>query len=199
MKIFSGKFKNQKKGSLQLSINAIVILILAITLLGLGLGFIKGMFKGTLGKLTKIEQQLGEEERKTLLDSSAEITFLTSRVQVEGRETELNLAIRNNRPNWLNFAVLEGFSCFDAIGKEAAENAGDWITFETYETRIIEATKSDIIPLKVSVSPDAKPTIYSCMLDLKLLGEGNTRSDIADYAGGPQDYSTKIFEIEYKK
>ena len=33
-----------KKASLELSINAIVILVLAITMLGLGLGFTKGMF-----------------------------------------------------------------------------------------------------------------------------------------------------------
>ena len=33
-----------KKGSLELSINAIVILIMAITMLGLGLGFMKGLF-----------------------------------------------------------------------------------------------------------------------------------------------------------
>ena len=33
-----------KKGSLNLSINAIVVLILAITMLGLGLGFMKTMF-----------------------------------------------------------------------------------------------------------------------------------------------------------
>ena len=39
-----------KKGALELSINAIVIVILAMTLLGLGLGFVRGMF----GKITGI-------------------------------------------------------------------------------------------------------------------------------------------------
>ncbi len=47
MKVFGPKLK--RKGSLQLSINAIVILILAITILGLGLGFIKKQF-GSLGE-----------------------------------------------------------------------------------------------------------------------------------------------------
>ena len=36
-----------KKGAFQLSVNAIVVLILAIVLLGLGLGFVKGMFGKT--------------------------------------------------------------------------------------------------------------------------------------------------------
>jgi len=46
MRIFGPELR--KKGSLELSINAIVILILAITILGLGLGFIKKQF-GALG------------------------------------------------------------------------------------------------------------------------------------------------------
>lgn len=40
-----------KKGALELSINAIVILILAITMLGLGLTFIRGIFKQISAKV----------------------------------------------------------------------------------------------------------------------------------------------------
>ena len=36
--------RNRKKGSLELSINAIVVLVLAITMLGLGIAFTKGKF-----------------------------------------------------------------------------------------------------------------------------------------------------------
>lgn len=36
------KFKNSRKGSLELSVNAIVILVMAIAILGLGLAFIRG-------------------------------------------------------------------------------------------------------------------------------------------------------------
>ena len=50
MKIFEVS-KCRKKASLNLSINAIVVLILAITMLGLGLGFIRSMFKGATSKL----------------------------------------------------------------------------------------------------------------------------------------------------
>ncbi len=43
----------RKKGSLNLSMNAIVILILAITLLGLGLSFMRGLFKQMEGKVNE--------------------------------------------------------------------------------------------------------------------------------------------------
>ncbi len=48
MKIFA---VGRKKADLSLSINAIVILILAITVMGLGLTFIRGLFKGATEKL----------------------------------------------------------------------------------------------------------------------------------------------------
>ena len=49
----------RKKGSLNLSVNAIVILILAITMLGLGLGFVKGMFGKVSGQL---EEKISQEQ-----------------------------------------------------------------------------------------------------------------------------------------
>ena len=43
-----------KKGALELSINAIVILIIAITMLGLGLGFVRGMFGKASGQFEEL-------------------------------------------------------------------------------------------------------------------------------------------------
>lgn len=45
-------FKN-KKGSMEMSINSIVILVMAMALLGLGLVFIRGMMGGATAKLGK--------------------------------------------------------------------------------------------------------------------------------------------------
>ena len=57
--------KQNKKAALELSINAIVIVVLAMTLLGLGLGFIRGMFN-KINPLTdttfeKISEQLNTD------------------------------------------------------------------------------------------------------------------------------------------
>tara|TARA_Y100000310_G_scaffold183350_1_gene183475 strand:- start:2455 stop:2994 length:540 start_codon:yes stop_codon:yes gene_type:complete len=54
MKLKRGFDMRRKRGSLALSINAIVILILAITMLGLGLTFIRGLFTSAEGKITEI-------------------------------------------------------------------------------------------------------------------------------------------------
>jgi hypothetical protein len=47
-------FKNKKLASLHLSINAIVILILAITMLGLGLGFMRNIFGKATEEFTRV-------------------------------------------------------------------------------------------------------------------------------------------------
>ena len=46
-------YHKRKKASLNLSINAIGILILAITMLGLGLTFMRGLFKQMEGKVSE--------------------------------------------------------------------------------------------------------------------------------------------------
>lgn len=113
-KIFSGR--RAKRGSLSLSINAIVVLILAITMLGLGLAFIRGLFGGAVQKLTDIYGSLGEEDKKTLMASQEPISFLQSDIKVSGREVNVPFAIRNVRGDKLGLRIKDNFFCFDAIG-----------------------------------------------------------------------------------
>ena len=196
--------KSSKRGSLQLSINAIVILILAITMLGLGLSFIKGIFGGTVSKLKGIEKQLAEEERKTLSESYNEVTFLQTRIEIEGKSKSFNFAVRNNRAYDVNYLILgtdpvtgdSTMRCFDALGKEAKIKLladPSLINFETYETRFVDAGKSDIIPLKMNIKAAADPSIYSCEFSLYI------ESAEAEPAAAGTLYSKKRFEIEYKK
>ena len=56
----------QKKGALNLSINAIVILILAITMLGLGLAFMRNIF----GSATKEFEEVSLIVKKSFINSS---------------------------------------------------------------------------------------------------------------------------------
>ena len=113
-KIFSRQ--HSKKGSLSLSINAIVVLILAITMLGLGLAFIRGLFGGAVGKLQEIYAGLSEEDKKTLEASQEEISFLQSDIKVSGREVTTPFAIRNIRADKIGLRIKNNFYCFDAIG-----------------------------------------------------------------------------------
>ena len=75
-----------KKAAMELSINAIVILIIAITMLGLGLGFVRGMF----GKIsTQVEEQVAQEPEPPIPTSDNPITMSRESIVTKAGEDEI--------------------------------------------------------------------------------------------------------------
>ncbi|MBI2576611.1 hypothetical protein HYV84_05330 [Candidatus Woesearchaeota archaeon] len=75
--------RNGKKGAIELSTNAIVVLILAVVMLGLGLGFVRGLF----GKATQnIESIVGQEPDPPTPTSSNPVTLSRENVIVQAKE-----------------------------------------------------------------------------------------------------------------
>jgi len=188
MKIFEPRM--HKKGALTLSINAVVVLILAITMLGLGLGFIRGMFGSTIEQFQALAGQLEQEDRNSLEQSPSEVTFLTSKIKMSGRSKTIYFAVRNNQADALVFEIKNSFNCYDAISSDARSEAANWITFDTYEERTIAGTDSSVMPLTVTIKPAALPTIYSCKLEIPFPGGAE---------GTDENYARYEFEIEYSK
>ncbi len=92
-------FKHNKKAALELSITAIVVLIIAITVLGLGIGFIKKQFgAGTelVGKeLSNIKEQLKEQVR-----TGGELLVFPAPDQVSvGKPENVFVGVRNTAAN----------------------------------------------------------------------------------------------------
>lgn len=86
-----------KKAALELSITAIVVLIIAITVLGLAIFFIKNLFKGGTeiftGELAKIKDQL----RKNL-EESGDLVVFSKGTELEakrGEKVNFYLGVRN--------------------------------------------------------------------------------------------------------
>src|SRR3989338_5769409 len=84
-----------KKASLEMSIQAIVVIVIALTVLGLGLGFVKGTFKDigetSKGVQAKIKEQILEDLRV-----SGKKVSITSQVNLErGKEALENIGIVN--------------------------------------------------------------------------------------------------------
>jgi hypothetical protein len=69
-----------KKGALELSINAIVILIIAITMLGLALGFTRGMFGKASGQF---DEMISTEAEPPTPSSSEPLTFSKEKIITE--------------------------------------------------------------------------------------------------------------------
>ncbi len=88
--------RHSKKGALELSINAIVVLILAITMLSLGLAFMKGLFKKTTGQLEQVGEDIKNQMIEQLRTSSAKLTLNQEDITLKRGETrEIYFGIKN--------------------------------------------------------------------------------------------------------
>ncbi|MCX8147382.1 MAG: hypothetical protein N3D84_02855 [Candidatus Woesearchaeota archaeon] len=88
-----------KKASLELSINAIVIIVLAFVLLGLGLGFIRGQFKQITGTTGQVQEQVKQQILEDLRTGDKKLSFPTQRVQIDKKSTmDLAIGIKNTKP-----------------------------------------------------------------------------------------------------
>ncbi|MFH1408697.1 MAG: hypothetical protein ABIH34_02215 [Nanoarchaeota archaeon] len=114
MSLFKGgQRKAPKRGSLSLSINAIVVLIMAITMLGLGLGFIKGMF----GKVSQnVEQMIAQEADAPRADSSHPITVSNEyKIIIAGEDQVMKVGVYNTEVTPLTGFYPEITTCTGAI------------------------------------------------------------------------------------
>lgn len=107
------QFKMHKKGALELSINAIVIIVIALTLLGLGIVFVRNMMTdiGDISKGTfqKIEEQLNTDLATSdvpLLFSKSQLTLQRGQISLEG------FGVRNDEPATIKYGIkLEIVDC----------------------------------------------------------------------------------------
>ena len=153
-----------KKGGLQISINAIVILILAITVLGIGLGFIRGMFQQTIGQLGEVSKDIENDMIDRLRDSNERLVLREENVEVKkGREKTIYFGVRNEEDMVgsaaISFNVL--FECTDVM-----EDSGGDIThidFNVFsKTKYLERDEITVMPAIIKVSPNAVATTYMC-------------------------------------
>jgi len=96
-----------KKGALELSINAIVIVILAMTLLGLGLSFVRGIFKNFTGTTNSAMVQMQEQVMEDLRSGDKKLSFPSSEVEVQaGDEDIVVIGIKNTNPSYMYFDIV---------------------------------------------------------------------------------------------
>ena len=101
--IFHG---SNKRGSLEISIQAIVIVVLAMTLLGLGLGFIRGMFKNITGTTEDVTEQVRQKILDDLIQGDKKVSFPRTDVTIDkGGAIVLTVGIRNKKDTPLHYRM----------------------------------------------------------------------------------------------
>ena len=92
------RYKN-RKASLELSIRAIVIVILAMTLLGLGLGFIRTMFKDISGITTDVSEQIRQQILDDLITNDKRVSFPKTQILIDKGGSEIIMGGMMPPPN----------------------------------------------------------------------------------------------------
>ena len=161
------------KASLEISIQAIVIVVLAMTLLGLGLGFIKGLFKDIGGTTTAVSAQIKEQIEGSLRRSDEKISFPSSQIAMNRGDSQvLGVGIKNQYGSALSYKL--GFTILsvpDNHGTRAAVPADQtevegWFQFGKGITYVLNPVEIDVRNIKLDLPKGATPGSYFMTFDV---------------------------------
>jgi hypothetical protein len=171
--------RKSKKGDLSLSINAIVILILAITMLGLGLAFMRNIF----GSATKEFEEVGGTVKKQMIDQMKESSKIVdlSRPKVElkaGESTQVFIGFKNDGNDVKHFLIKSPTSTppstktptpLGGIDKcnlvKGGENKQVYLEFKGVETQVL---KGDVVVLPINVKTTSDVEQDTCFYELEV-------------------------------
>jgi len=144
-----------KKASMELGINAIVILIIALALLGLAMAFITNLFKGGQSKLGSL---IDRTDLPVHADATNSLVFDNSDVTVKaGKNTKVVISVYNSDFG-ANDVLVELMGCVDSTNTEV--EAG-FITLAAPVQQIPLGTDGGYKAI-ITVSGDANPDNYIC-------------------------------------
>jgi len=206
-------FRN-KKAALQLSINAIVVLILAITILGLGLGFIKSQF-GSLGEqFSSVSAEIKSELINKIKDSGELLSFNKVELQVKiGKPETFYVGVKNTAnniedPDNPNVCFTTEIRCLQGLTDPCIEGLNDVLVggvdgglkdgdgplygtwFTVFKAVNIKSGDTGVYPIKIQIA-SAKPGTYLMVFNVyKYTG------DCADGNHEDKPYQSKEFFVE---
>ena len=182
-----------KKADLRLSIRAIVILILAITMLGLGLAFIRGTFLKTTEQFAEVagavEEQIVEE-----------IKSKTQKLYIRG-EPEIVMKRGETKRTFYGLAnILDDDNtfkmyprCTKSIGGLTEDEIS--ITLGVIDTEEVVAGELVILPFIITIGTDAKLDTYSCEMTITTLEP--TGAPIVTETGETRTFTFSADEAPY--
>ncbi|MDO8741052.1 MAG: hypothetical protein Q7J54_05775 [Candidatus Woesearchaeota archaeon] len=162
----------RKKGALELSINAIVILILAITMLGLGLGFMKKTFGGVTEQFGEVSDQMRKDMTERLKESGKKIDVDANIFDMKTSDQKtVYLAVKNDYDSAQKFDICTedngaATGCTLPTGQtldcQHIDDSAtcDSISIETVKDMFIEDGEVAVIPVLVKVDSNAVRTTF---------------------------------------
>ena len=186
-----------KKASLEISIQAIVIVVLAMTVLGLGLGFIKGMFSSITGVTSGTFDKIADQLQKDLVSSNEKLVFSQTKVAIErGKSLLLGWGIKNEGNQRLNYWAE--FSAVKCPGPHPCPSVDElnskWFIFKYKPSPgqgnspyTVGAAENTVVRVELSVPQTSGVDTGLYLIDLSIYDGDNPDTTTNKYA------STDIF------
>jgi hypothetical protein len=185
MRIFA---RYNKKGSLELSVNAIVVIVLAMTLLGLGLGFVRNQFAKIGDTTGSVQEQIKQQILDDLRTGNKKLSFPATELKLESNAQEVvAIGIKNTEDQTLSFGISiydlskpdEGDTACEAIiqpaTKAASANCGGF--FWDYSVQTLGVGESNVFGLKF-FAPRKKGTYLYKVAVEKATADGTPTQEI---------------------
>ncbi len=152
-----------KRASLEISIQTIVIVVLAMTILGLGLVFIRNQFGGLGNIQDEIQESVKQKIIDDLLQNEKPVSFPRTQINIDkGKSEILAIGIKNKKDTPLYYKMR-----FTAIsGPEnqplASDFLNDWFQLQEYSQQSykLDAAALEVRSVRLSVPTRAASGSY---------------------------------------
>ncbi len=141
-------FRLRKKGSLNLSIEAIVIVVIAFVVLGLGLGFVRNQFKSMQETTVSVQEQIKQQIMEDLKTGDKKLSFPQSEIKMNKNEAYVTaFGVKNMGDASADYTISVEFVKGDPVILLTSTES-DFIYTET--TGQLAPTESRLINLRFS-------------------------------------------------
>ncbi len=182
-----------KKADLSLSINAIVVLILAITMLGLGLAFLRGTFSKTTAQFAQVADEVKGQIVDKIKASSEKLAFDRLEINVKrGNTVEVYYGVKNVEETLtpLDFSIQP--TCNDALTPTTtpADTAAITAGIKTFSK--INIKQGDVEVSKMTITPNSGAVLdtYSCWLYVCKSASGTCTATDPDFYASAKFFVT---------
>jgi hypothetical protein len=163
--------KLNKKGALELSINAIVVLILAITILGLGIAFIRGQFGALGGQFTQVSEEVRTEMINKMRESGELVMLQRAEITIgKGQKETVYFGLTNTETTEKEYTIdimckgsLKTAEKCTKVTKESSL-VGTWVNLP--KTIKIPASETGVYPMVIQPEPGTVSDVYIAQLEV---------------------------------
>jgi len=174
-----------KKGDLSLSINAIVILILAITMLGLGLAFMRNIFNQAGEQITAVSASVDKQMIDQMKAGSKTIDINQPRVQIKkGTSSQVVLGFKNVGDSDLKFQIVSVMA--SELGASTTTSCGNvtgsgQLQIQYLQTATTVSSGGDVrtVPFNLKATANA-PAPFTCFYEIAVCQFNSTACTATD-------------------